>query len=265
MQWKLLKTPADPVAKPELTLRIHRLNSLGSLYYFLKIVLGRHRLRDLHKYICGQLEREDLHAVLEMPMGHFKTTIATEGLPIWWSLPFSPMDEANMRDLGYDDAWIRWMKAAHNQSHSTLIVHETDDLAMKYGRAIDEHYRSEAFVSTFPEIQPDNSCVWNEHEKTQKRKQGAGDPTYKFKGVGSSLQGIHVHGIIEDDLVGRAALDSIRYGDSRIMEQTIDYHRKVSTRFDPAAFTATGIGKQLVIGNRWHPRDLNGMDPGQSA
>ena len=258
MQWKILKPPPDPAKRPDLARQVHRMNALGSLFYFLKVILGRHRLSTLHQYVCGQLEREDLHMVLEMPMGHFKTTVATEGLPVWWSLPFSYEDECIMRRLGYDDAWIRWMQTAHSQSHSTLLVHETESLAIKYGRAIDEHYKSEMFTAVFPEIQPDNSCVWNDSVKCQRRPQGGGDATYQFRGVGQSLQGIHVRGIVEDDLVGKAALDSVRYGDGRVMEATIDYHRKVSTRFDPAAFTATGIGKQLVIGNRWHPRDLNG-------
>jgi hypothetical protein len=131
-------------------------------------------------------------------------------------------------------------------------------LAIQYGRAIDAHYERELFRDSFPEIQPDNTCVWNDHSKYHKRTAGSGQATYEFRGVGQSLQGLHVDGVVEDDLVGKAALDSVRFGDSRVMEATIDYHRKVSTRFDPASFTSTGIGKQLVIGNRWHPRDLNG-------
>ena len=65
-------------------------------------------------------------------------------------------------------------------------------------------------------------------------------------------------GIIEDDNVGKAAQDSLMRGDGRVMEDTIAYHRLVSSRFDPAHFTKSGLGRQLVIGNRWAPKDLNG-------
>lgn len=256
MRWEII--PDNPKGKPEMRIAAHRLNSLGSLFYFLKVVLDRHRLTNLHKYICTVLESDDLHLVLELPMMHFKSTLATEGLPIWWSLPFTLQDERNMVKLGMDQSWIDWMKRVHSQKARNIIVHETERLAINYGRAIDGHYERELFQAVFPEIIPDGNCVWNDHSKYQKGSGGQNQGTYEFLGVGQSLQGLHGTGIIEDDLVGRAALDSVRYGDGRVMEETIDYHRKVSTRFDPEAFTATGIGRQLLIGNRWHPRDVSG-------
>jgi hypothetical protein len=41
------------------------------------------------------------------------------------------------------------------------------------------------------------------------------------------------------------------------MESTINYHRKISTRFDLASLTETGMGSHAVVGNRWSHRDLN--------
>src|SRR5882724_1253110 len=49
-----------------------RLNSLGSLFFFAHFTLKKDRLAKLHKQMCVSLETEDLHLVLEMPMGTFK-------------------------------------------------------------------------------------------------------------------------------------------------------------------------------------------------
>jgi hypothetical protein len=191
-------------------------------------------------------------------MGHFKTTCATEGLAMWWALPFTEREEAALIKAGAGDEWLRWMRKCHDANARTLIVHEVEALSIKFGEYVDSHYHdNEVFRYLFPEIIPDGSTTWNAHTKVQKRDSLQSEGTYEYRGVGQSLQSLHVTGIIEDDLVGKAAQDSMRLGDNRVMESTINYHRKVSTRFDPAAFTETGMGRHAVIGNRWGHRDLN--------
>src|ERR1700689_4842151 len=113
MKWKPLdisKVLDDQQAYKD----ICRINALGSLFFFASHVLHKTRLSGsrpfLHQRMCTSLEREDLHLVLEMPMGHFKTTVGTEALSMWWALPFTARDEFMMRELGYDDQWIAWMK-----------------------------------------------------------------------------------------------------------------------------------------------------------
>src|SRR5260221_13195879 len=76
----------------------HRLNSLGSSYYFGKIVLRKHRLVEhLHKMMLDTIEQDYLKEVIEWPRGHFKTTCYSEIAPIWWALPFTDEDESLMR------------------------------------------------------------------------------------------------------------------------------------------------------------------------
>jgi len=77
-----------------------------SLFFFAHFTLKKDRLAKLHKQMCVSLETEDLHLVLEMPMGTFKTTVGTEALSMWWALPFTLRDEHLMRELGYGDEWI---------------------------------------------------------------------------------------------------------------------------------------------------------------
>ena len=260
MRWKTLAIPDDP----ELAEAAIRLNSLGSLYFFTSYVLRRDRLARFHVELCKTLESEDLHTVLEIPMSHFKTTCAAEGLPIWWSLPFTERDEVMMRELGYGEEWIRWMLVAHDQNTSTLITHETDTRVIAMGKAFNDHYENnDRFRIIFPEVLPDGSGTWNDHSKFHKRQKGKNvdntTATYEFRSVGQALQGIHVKGIINDDSVGKAAQDSMLNGDGKVMEGTYRWWRQCLTRFDPAAFTKTGIGRQVVIGNRWGHADLNSM------
>src|ERR1035438_207376 len=109
--WDII--PVSGLTNPKEKKIAYRLNCLGSAYYFIKIGLEKTRLYDpLHGYMAGLIEKEDLKEVIEIPRDHFKTTIFTEGAPVWWALPFNDTDEAYMRKLGYGDEWITWMKIA---------------------------------------------------------------------------------------------------------------------------------------------------------
>jgi len=244
---------------PEATKDAMRLNSLGSLFFFAREVLMKKRFARLHVEMCRSLETEDLHLVLEMPMSHFKSTCGL-ALSIWWALPFTDRDELLMRGLGYGDEWIRWMRFAHKQNMRTLVTHETDARVTAMGKEVDEAYQSnDRFRALFPEIIPTGKETWTEHTKYQRRIPG-GDVTtgtYEYRSVGQPLQGIHVGGIIEDDTMGKDAQDSMLKGDGRVLADLIRWHRQVGTRFDPSEFTTTGLGRQLVIGNRWGHQDLN--------
>lgn len=257
--WQPLPIPRDD---PQARLDAIRLNSLGSLFLFAFAVLRKDRLRKFHIEMCESLETEDLHLVFEIPMSHFKTTIGVEALSMWWALPFTERDEIQMRALGYDDEWIRWMKVAHDQNTRTLITHETDARVIEMGKAINENYaHNDLFRELWPQIIPDSHCTWNDHTKFHKRdrKRSADHTTatYVLRSVGQALQGIHVAGIVNDDSVGRAAQDNLLRGDGTIMEGTYRWWKQTTTRFDAATFTKTGIGRQLVIGNRWGHNDLN--------
>lgn len=260
MNWKLLPLP-DFRDKPEQFRAAVRLNSLGSLFFFARYTLKKERLSLLHRQMCASLEVEDLHLVLEEPMGHFKTTCGSVALPIWWALPFNDEDEFMMRHLGYDDTWIKSMYSLHNPNTRTLITHEIEQRAIDMGKEVNHAYEdNDLFRAIFPEILPDASCPWNDHSKLHKRDKSrpidATTATYTYRGVGQALQGIHPDSIIQDDNFGKAAQDSMLRGDGRVVEDLIRWHRQLSTRLDN---TRDGrvLGRQLVIGNRWGHADLN--------
>lgn len=259
MKWELLPIPKDDATAYRDAVR---LNSLGSLFFFTHFVLKKHRLARLHWYMCSTLETEDLHLVFEIPMSHFKTTIGTEALSMWWSLAFTNRDEDLMGGLGFDDEWLRKMRSLHEQNSRTLITHETSARVVSMGKAIDDHYlHNDMFRFVFSDVIPTDDTLWNNHSKMHRRDRSQGnDPTtatYEFRSVGQALQGIHVKQIINDDSVGKAAQDNMLYGDGSIMEDVYRWWKQTTTRFDPSAFTKSGIGRQLVNGNRWGHADLN--------
>lgn len=242
-----------------------RLNALGSLFFFANFVLKKTRLSKLHWQMCKSMESEELHLVLEEPMGHFKTTIGI-AYSMWLALPFTPKDEFLMRGLGYDDAYVRWMKIAHNQNGRTLITHEIERRAIDMGKEVDEHYtQNDLFRFVFSDILPDGGCTWNDHSKFHKRVRAKGNldattGTYEYRGVGQALQGVHPDNTIQDDNMGRAAQFSMLSGDGRVLEDLIRWHRQLTTRLD-TSFGGLELsklsGRQLVIGNRWGHNDLN--------
>lgn len=254
--WTLL--PLYPTDSADTRRMKHRLNGLGTLFYYIKIVLRRHRLSfNLHKDWCDNLEKDSLREVIEIPRDHFKTTIHSEGLPMWRSMPFSQEDEDYMSLLGYSPEWIRWMKRAHNQDARWLLVSANIKNATKLGRRINHHYKNnDFFQGLFPEVQPTGNEPWAvesmTHRRTTSSNSGQGEGTYDFLGVGAALQSRHYEGVVEDDLFGLEAL-----GSEVIMQDIIDYHKLLVGAFDSIPGRPDILGDEVVVGNRWQYEDLN--------
>ena len=253
--WRFIDVSKLPKASDKLV--AHRLNSLGSLFYFIKVPLRRRRLQEhLHGILCSLLESTHLKEVIEWPRDHFKSTIGSEGAPMWWALPFTNEDEDWMRKLGYGEEWIRWMKRAHDQNTRTLLTSENITNAKKLGFRIDQHYQSNDFFrELFKEVLPNEKCKWTEesmHHLRTKDTGPQGEGTYDFLGVGGALQSRHYDRIVMDDLVGRKALDS-----ETVMNTTIEYFKLVVGAMDSSEVNADIDNDEVVIGNRWSSLDLN--------
>lgn len=253
--------PIDPTGKPPTeALRAHRLNCLGSLYYFIKVGLRRKRLTEhLHLPICRSLERRFIKDVYELPRDHFKSTICSEGLPIWWALPFSQQDIDDFKALGYNDEFIRWQFQVHDANSRTLLVSENITNAAKLGKRIRWHFESNAlYRALFPETLPTTQEIWTNFSLHVRRPAsgtggGHGEGTFDFIGVGGALQSRHYNrGVVEDDLVGRKAVES-----PSIMENTIDYHKLIVGAFESGEGEADHEINELVVGNRWSYHDLS--------
>jgi hypothetical protein len=249
---QILKTDSNDIKLSKM-----RMNSLGSLFFFIKNTLGRKRLTEaLHKNWCKSLERDHLKDVYELPRDHFKSTICSEGFPMWRSLPFDTRDEATFRQYGYTDDFISFMRRMHRRDARNLLVAENVTNASKLGSRISGHYGSNAiFRVLFPEILPDSSCTWSNYSLHHKRTPGAsshGEGTFDFLGVGGALQSRHYDGLlVQDDLVGRKAIESIS-----VMEKTIEYHQLLVGAFENPD-SPTHENDEFVVGNRWSYTDLN--------
>src|SRR5438045_8980295 len=61
----------------------HRLNGLGDNFYFIKIILRKHRLSNtFHRQYCDTFLNGSLKTVNEVPRDHFKTTIGSIDMPM---------------------------------------------------------------------------------------------------------------------------------------------------------------------------------------
>jgi len=244
---------------PSLQLTAHRLNALGDNFYFIKQVLRKKRLSNqFHRQYCDSFLCWSLKEVNEVPRDHFKTTLGI-GQGMWWSLPFTQRDEMFMRQLGYDDAWIAWMKRAHDQNSRTLFVMEVIKNAWKVGRKITGEYKgNDFFQKLFPEIIPDSSCQWSADTMTHKRNyNGTTDPnqgegTYEFTGVDAALQSKHYKRCIYDDLFGREALKS-----EVVANSTWEWVQLAVGAFDSDPDDPTMECDEVFNGNRWSFHDLN--------
>jgi hypothetical protein len=246
------------------TLRaIHRINSFGSLFYFSAVTLGKHKLqrnpditKNLHYQMCKSVEKDGVQDVIEIPRDHFKSTIYSECFPMWRALPFTTQDELVFRKIGYGDEFIQWMYRAHRQNYRWLLISEIISNAIKLGVKVSNHYvNNQMFRWVFKEIIPDASCTWTAnslHHKRTPDASGHGEGTYDFMGVGAALQSRHYDGIIQDDLIGKKAMNS-----ETVLADTIEYHKLLVGAMDADHTSGNRDNDELIVGNRWAYNDLN--------
>ena len=255
--------PIIPNLDSKTTRAIHRANSQGSFYYFTTVTLGKHKLqrnpditKNLHYQMCLAVEKDGIQDVIEIPRDHFKSTIYSESFPMWRTLPFTNQDEALFRSIGYGDEFIQWMYRAHRQDYRWLIISEVIRNAIKLGVKISNHYsNNQLYRWQFPEIIPDASCTWTAdslHHKRTAKASGHGEGTYDFLGVGAALQSRHYDGIIQDDLIGKKAMNS-----PTVLEDTIEYHKLLVGAMDADHTSGGRENDELIVGNRWAYYDLN--------
>lgn len=242
---------------------IHRMNSLGSLFYFSIYTLGKTRFqlkadltKSLHYLMCKAVEKDGVQDVIEIPRDHYKTTVYSECFPIWRALPFTWKDEDLFLRAGYPDVFIEWMKRAHRQDYRWLIVSEVIKNAIKIGTRIDNHYKqNKIFRDLFPEIIPSTTESWTQESMTHKRTSmgmGQGEGTYDLLGAGGALQSRHYDGMIQDDLFGKDALKS-----EAVRTDLIEYHKLLVGAFDADHTSGSRDNDELIVGNRWAYNDLN--------
>ena len=221
-------------ADPELVREELRLKCRRSLYFLGKAVLGYRDLTpEFHRGLSYEIQNPLVKRKLnEVPRGHLKTTLSTRTKPIW-----------------------RWIQKPdpplfYGPNDTMLLAMSGGDVASVQIQAVEQQFESNTlFQWLFPELIPEDfqKTIWN----TMAMRIGgaeSGEPSLRVGGVGSKITGLHVHGIIEDDLV-----------DETIAESAIEIQRRID--WHQYAFPLLIHPKYDwidTIGNRWGKRDVNG-------
>ncbi len=235
-------------------------NSLVDLYYFSTVILKKTRFQrgknSLHYQMCLSVMKDGLKEVIEIPRDHYKSTVYSECFPIWRALPFGKPEEDLFSTIGYSDLFIEWMRRTHDQNIRILIISETIKNAIKLGVRISNQYQNNRdFRELFPDLLPGTSETWTNdslHQRRTGQGQGQGEGTFDFIGVGAALQSRHYDLVVEDDLVGKEALNS-----DLVMNGVIEYHQLLVGAMDSPVGNPNRDFDEIVVGNRWSHKDLN--------
>lgn len=239
-------------------MRDMRVRALYSNFYFVKVVLNYPELTDyfhqvemenfIDRWAAGEQKQW-----IEWSRGFFKSTCFTIGTGIWVVLPVTDKDtEYAIEKLHIpEEEWFRRAKL-HNQNARQLLAFETDANSTKKIGEIKWHFEeNELFRNLFPEIahtgqEPtwNNKClIINRTAEGARHQEG----TFEAIGVDGALQSRHYDIAWEDDLVGKAAVES-----DVVMQKTIRWHGLLHGCFVDATRQV-----RFGISNRWGFNDLN--------
>lgn len=222
------KLPAgDGTNQKEALRRVYRELAKRSLYFLTKAVLG---YRDLtprtHKGYADFLQDLSKRKTLDlMPRGVFKTTIGTIGFSIWYLL--------------------------NHPEHSILIGHQNQGNAEKMLLEIESHLDGSNKMMNwlFPEmIRPHKRYTpWSSTQMTvPNSKSIRRTPSIMVLGVGGRAESLHFNVIINDDLIGSAAMES-----EAVMLDAIAWHD-----YSTSLFIKPHEGIERCHGTRWSLNDL---------
>lgn len=217
---------SDLAADKELR-RVYRELAKSSLYFFVKGVLGYPDLvPSFHKPYCDFLQDLSKKRTMDlMPRSTFKTSVGTIGFGSWY--------------------------AVNHPDHFVLIANQTATNAQRMLSEIAQHFEggNQMINWLFPEcVRPGDSWKpWNSEQITfPSRTVLRGTPTFTAFGVGAKAESNHFHVIINDDLIGKAAMES-----DLVMESTIQWHG-----YSVSLFVRPDDGIERIHGTRWGLADL---------
>ncbi len=179
--------PRIPAQSDEALRLKMRKRGLEDFYFFTKAILGYRKLtKHTHGALCRFLQTCPLNRrLVQMPRGHYKTTISTISLNIWRAIK-----DPNIR---------------------ILIVAGTGGNAERFILEIRKHFESnELFRWLYPESIPDDfhKARWNNSELELKRTAYWREPTFDAIGAGGMVESRHYDVITGDDMIGEKEFNS---------------------------------------------------------
>lgn len=173
-----------------------------------------------HGSTIKALEAKEKRALICMPRGTFKSSLASVAYPIWLLL--------------------------RNPNERILIDSELYTNSKNYLREIKGHLLKSELTSLFGEFK-DDSC-WNESEiLIKQRTKVHKEASITAAGIGTEKTGQHYTTVICDDL--NSPNNS---GTEEGIEKVLNHFRMMTSILEPT-------GKLILIGTRYHERDCIGM------
>lgn len=193
---------------------------------FIRLVQPLRVLGSVHSELCSWITREDrrTHQIVLLPRDHQKSAIA-----------------------GFYAAW----RLTKNPAIRILYISSTSNLATKQLKFIKDIITSSIYRRYWPEMVNEEEAKrekWTETEVSidhpLRRMWAVRDPTIFTAGLTTNIVGLHCDLQILDDVV----VPENAY--------TEDGRSKVETQYSHLASIAGTDGEQLVVGTRYHPKDL---------
>lgn len=210
----------------KITIDAIRQQAEGDFISFIRLVAPRLLMGAIHLELCMWMTREGAkdNQLILLPRGHMKSKIAA-----------------------YYAAWI----ITKHPEITILYVSATADLAEKQLYLIKQIIDNPIYKRYWPEmIGPEvgkrekwaveEICV----DHPRRKLEGVRDPTVKAIGITGGVTGFHAEVVILDDLVvpGNAYTEEGR--------------EKVASLYSQLASIENPGAKELVVGTRYHPRDI---------
>jgi predicted phage terminase large subunit-like protein len=189
-------------------------------FFLIKEILGYQDIVKLHQELIIFTTNKDKEEILILiPRGHFKSSVITIGLSIWFIL--------------------------HNRNIRININNKILDNAKKFLGEIKEHFESnQDLIDIYGNLKAE---MWQiEQIRISGRRKILKEPTIQIGATGHEITGSHFDVIINDDLVGLKDMVSEA---ERI--NTLNFYRTLEYLKDKKSKT-----KIINIGTRWHLDDL---------
>lgn len=213
---------------PEEKFKLVKETAENDLLFFIKLVHPARELGAIHEEVITWMTRKDgkSHKLLLLPRDHQKSAIAA-----------------------YYVAW----RIVRNPTIRVLYISSTTNLAEKQLKFIQDILTCDQFTKYWPEMlyrEEGKREKWTASEISvdhpKRKAEFIRDPTIFTAGLNTTVVGLHC------DL---AVLDDVVVDDN---SETEDLRLKVKSRVSYLASIAGTDGEQLVVGTRYHPKDLYG-------
>lgn len=151
--------------------------------------------------------------------------------------------------------WIL-QQVMKNPNLRVLYVMSSEEVAKATSRHLDQTFRNNGMLHwLFPDRMPNyKASEWGMLHRSIRRDREMGESTFTFGGIGTNYVGLHFDIIVLDDVIEDAAAQS-----DAIMKTSIEWF----SNCEPLLDELNPEAQILVVGTRWHLRDLYAVIMGE--